>query len=221
MVSRKILIVEDDVVPALALKDFLEEDGYAVIHVVSGEEALEAYGKERPSLILLDVMLPGISGFEVIAKIRESDHILPVIMITGTEYDADSQVKGYGLGAVNYVWKPVIPQVLLAQINRLLHPPEMKRYNLNGYHITLHNQELGINDEIHTLRHWDIAVLSVLLQRQNEIITRKELLLSVWKDDAARLNNHLDSSISRIRTFLSHYPGIKIRKVYGGGYGIV
>jgi DNA-binding response OmpR family regulator len=79
----------------------------------------------------------------------------------------------------------------------------------------------GSDEETHALRHRDMQVLSVLLQRKNKMITRKELLHAVWNDDSARLNNSLDLSISRIRALLKHYPGIKIKKVYGGGYGIV
>ncbi|MDR1340059.1 MAG: response regulator transcription factor [Prevotellaceae bacterium] len=221
MVCPRILIVEDDAVLALVLKDFFEENDYEVIHVISGEEAVRAYKREHFSVVLLDVMLPGISGFEVMKKIREVNNSIPVIMMTGTEYGTDNQVKGYDLGAVNYVQKPIVPQVLLAQVKRLLNPPEMEKYNPGGYHITICNQEVRINNDTYTLHDREARVLSVLLRKQNEIVSRKDLLCSVWKNDHPSLNNYLDSSISKIRKVLDCYPGIKIKRVYGKGYGIM
>lgn len=220
MAVYRILIVEDDTNTAMMLKDFFEENNFEVIHVISGEEAVEIYEKKRPSLVLLDVVLPGINGFEVIEEIQKTDNSIPVIMMTGTECDVDSQIRGYNFGAINYTQKPVLPQVLLAQINKLLNPPEMKKYHLNGYSIIIRNQELRINDAVYTLKDRDIQLLSVLLQKPNEIISRKKLLLTVWKDDDISLNNHLDSSISRIKKVVANHPGVKIKRVYGVGYGI-
>jgi DNA-binding response OmpR family regulator len=220
MVCYKILIVEDDAVLASALKDFFEENDYKVVHVISGEEAVRAYKRTHFSIVLLDVILPGISGFEVMKEIRDVNNSIPVIMMTDTEYDADSQVKGYGLGAIHYVQKPVVPQVLLAQVKSLLNPPETEKYNPGGYHITVCNQEVRINNETYTLHDRDARILSVLLRKQNEIVSRHDLLCSVWKNDCPRLNNQLDSSISRIRKILESYPGIKIKRIYNKGYGI-
>jgi len=218
MVLYKILIVEDDAGLALPLKDFFEDNDFEVLHVISGEEAVEVYGSVRPSIVLLDIILPGISGFEVMEKIREMDNSIPIIMMTGTESDADSQMKGYGLGAVNYIQKPVIPRVLLAQIKSLLNPPDVKRYILGDYNITIRNRELSINNSVCTLKEKDIHVLSTLLRRQNEKVSRRELLLSVWKEEDSRLENLLDSSISRIKRVLKKYPNISIKSVYGEGY---
>jgi DNA-binding response OmpR family regulator len=221
MVCYKILIVEDDAVLGSVLKDFFEGNDYKVTHVISGEEAVRAFKGGHFSIILLDVMLPGMNGFEVMKKIRDVNNSIPVILMTGTEYDTDSQVKGYGLGAVNYVQKPVAPQVLLAQIKRLLNPPEMEKYNPGGYNITICNQEVRINNDTYTLHDREVRVLSVLLRKQNEIVSRRDLLCSVWKDDHPHLNNQLDSSISKLRKVLGRYSGIEIKRVYNGGYGIM
>jgi DNA-binding winged helix-turn-helix (wHTH) protein len=78
-----------------------------------------------------------------------------------------------------------------------------------------------MNDDTYTLHDREVWVLSVLLRKQNEIVSRHDLLCSVWKDDFSRLNNHIDSSISKIRKVLDRYPGIKIKCVYGKGYGII
>ena len=117
MEIHKILIVEDDLILGSTLKDYFEDNYFKVIHVALGKEAIDVYKNEKPSIVLLDVKLPDISGFEVIEEIRKTDTLTHVIMITGTECDIDSQVNGYHYGALNYLQKPVIPQVLLAQIN--------------------------------------------------------------------------------------------------------
>ena len=221
MVFYKILIVEDDTSLALPLKDFFEDHDFEVIHTVSGEEAVEAYGRERPSVVLLDVILPGIDGFEVLEKIQKIDNSIPVIMMTGTEYDEDNQERGYNLRAVSYMPKPVFPKAILSQIKNLLNPLETKRYIMGSHSITIQNNELCINGDIYTLNEKDIHVLSILLQKQKEVVSRENLLLSVWIDDNVRLHNHLDSSISRIRHILKKYSEVEIKSVYGIGYEII
>ena len=218
MIFHKILLVEDDKPLGLALKDFFEENDFKVIYVLSGEEAVDVYEKENPSLVLLDVKLPGMDGFEVIEKIRNIDNQTPVIMMTGTEYDQANQVKGYNLRAIYYLQKPVDPEVLLAQINMLLDPPETMKYRMGGYTIIIQNREIMINDDLYTLPQKDVLVLSLLLRKKNDTVSRKELLLSVWNNDKISNNNLLDSSISSIRRILKNYPGIEIKSVYGEGY---
>ena len=220
MVFHKILIVEDDTSLALSMKDYFEDNDFEVIHVVSGEEAVEVFEKKRPSIVLLDVQLPGIDGFEVLSKIKKMDNSIPVLMMTEAKYDADSQKRGYDLRADIYMPKPVFPESLLSKINNLLNPPETKIYLLGNYRITIQNNELSINDEICTLKENDIQVLSVLLLKQNTIVLRKDLLLSVWKSDDMRFENQLDSSISRIKKSLKKYPDIIIKNIYGKGYSI-
>lgn len=118
----KILLVEDDVVLATVLKEFFMTDElFAVSHAADGEEAISLYNEEHPHLIVLDVVLPKKSGFEVIAEIRAKDYLIPILMMTGTELEPKSIIKGYELGAFNYIMKPVLPQALLAQIKTLLH----------------------------------------------------------------------------------------------------
>ena len=220
MVLYTILIVEDDPVLASVLECFFKENDFEVIHVVSGEEAIKVYEKKRPSLVLLDVILPGINGFEVMKKMLQIDNNIPVIIMTGTEISANSQIKGYNLGVVNYIQKPVFPQVLLAQIKNLLNPPEIRRFILNGNRITIKNEELQINDSNYTLKEKDINVLSVLLQKQHEMVSRKDIMLSVWGRSKANLNNHLDLSIHRLKKILSNHPEIKIENKYALGYRI-
>ena len=116
--------------------------------------------------------------------------------------------------------KPVFPKALLSYINNLLDPPETKRHILGRYSIVIQNNELCVNNETYTLKETDIHVLSILLLKQKEVVSRENLLLSVWKSNDVILNNHLDSSISRIRHILKKYPEVEIKSVYGIGYEI-
>lgn len=216
---NKILIIEDDKELALALKDFFEENALQVWHAASGEEGLTLYYTEKPDLIVLDVMLPHKSGFDVIAEIRDKDVNLPIIMMTGTEFDENSQMKGYKHRTNNYIKKPILPQVLLAQIQSILFVPyDLIQYQIGEMTIRVHGQYIEVNGKSHPLRDKDIQVLSLLLQRKNQVVARTFILKQIWRDDHPNNNNLLDAAMSRIRKLLKEYPAIQINTVYGGGY---
>lgn len=216
----RILLVEDDKLLATVLKDFFEAGGvFRVLHAADGEEAIALYEKECPHLLLLDIVLPKKNGFEVIAEIQKSNSYMPIILMTGTEVRTESEVKGYQLGAVNYLKKPVIPQAVLAQIETLLHLSHgVESYTVGNYHITVQSQLVKINDVPFKLREKDIQVLSVLLGNQNSVVTRSHILRMVWQGDRYEMNNALDSAVSRIRKALHPYPGVIIEPIYAEGY---
>lgn len=219
---NKVLIIEDDKELALTLKDFFEENALRVWHAASGEEGLTLYYKEKPDLIVLDVMLPHKSGFDVIAEIRDKDINLPVIMMTGTEFDEESQIKGFGYHASSYIKKPIIPQVLLAQIkSKLFFPDDLVRYEIGGMTIRIQAQHIEFNENSHQMREKDIHLLHLLLQRKSQVVYRDFLLKQIWGDDHPDNNGLLDSAMSRIRKLLREYPSIKIDTVYGGGYMLI
>lgn len=215
----KVLLVEDDLGLATVLRDFFEENTLNILHAEDGETALILYEKEHPHLILLDVILPGMDGFEVISEIRKKDFYIPIILMTGTEVQPESEIKGYQLGAINYLRKPVLPMVVLALIERLLNRSyATEHYTIGNYHLTLQNQLVKINETSFQLREKDLMVLSLLLKHQNTIVSRQYLLQAVWQNDAYDKNNGLDSAISRIRKAFRPFPEISIKGIYGEGY---
>ncbi|PRD46118.1 response regulator transcription factor [Sphingobacterium haloxyli] len=217
--QNKILIIEDDRELALALKDFFEENALQVWHAASGEEGLTLYYTVKPDLIVLDVMLPLKSGFDVITEIRDKDINLPIIMMTGSEYDENSQVKGFTHGAINYLQKPILPQVLLAQIKNILTvPQDLTQYQIGGITIRIHAQYAEFNTKSRQLREKDIQLLNLLLQRKHQVVYRPFILKQIWRDDHPDKNNLLDGAISRIRSLLKEFPSICIKTVYGEGY---
>ena len=219
--KNSILLVEDDDVLGETLKDFFEANELSVAWAQDGNTGLKLFKSFNPQLILLDVILPGKDGFEVIAEIRKTNTTIPIILMTGTQFDASDQIKGFNLGAVSYLKKPVLPQVVLAQINQLLSRISTRRFKLGNLDITVADQLVTVNDTEIILRDKESKLLLALLNSQHEVISRNEILQFVWGDNCYRLNNILDSTISRLKKNLIVIPGIKIVNVYGNGYKLI
>lgn len=218
--SNEILIVEDDLLLGDTLKDFFECNGLSVHWTKDGEAGLKYYTENHPDLILLDVILPGINGLEVIAEIRKTNTIIPIILMTGTEFDEKSQIKGYQLGAVNYLKKPILPQVILAQILNLIQPTTVNKYSFKNLEISINNQLLSINNVEIQLREKEEQLLVFFLNNCNRIQSRNDILFCLWKENLPNRNNQLDSLISRLKKTLKPFHEISIKKIYGMGYGL-
>ncbi|SEK19707.1 response regulator transcription factor [Parapedobacter koreensis] len=216
---NKILLIEDDWGLATTLRDFFEDNGLEVRHAATGDEGLSLYREQSPDLIVLDIVLPRKNGFEVISEIRDTDLKIPIVLMTGTEVSPESQIKGYRLGAINYMQKPILPQALLSLIQNILSLPiDLKQFHLEGHRIRIHSQAVDIDAETYTLRDKDAILLELLLRRKNQIVARSTLLKQIWYDDHPDRNNLLDGAILRIRRVLSSYPTLQIKTVYGEGY---
>jgi len=216
--KNRILLVEDDDVLGETLKDFFEINGLSVAWAQDGNTGLNLYNSFDPEIILLDVILPGKDGFEVITEIRKTNTTIPILIMTGTQFDSNDQIRGYKLGAVNYLKKPVIPQVVLAQINNLIRRSSAISFKLDQLDITIDNQLIKINNTQFKLRDNESKLFLLLLNNQHNIISRDNILQSVWRDNSFHLNNILDLTISRLKKKLIAFPTIKIESVYGNGY---
>lgn len=216
--KNKILIVEDDDVLGETLKDFFESNELSVAWAQDGNTGIKLFKSFIPQLILLDVIMPGKDGFEVVAEIRKTNTTIPIIFMTGTQFDAPDQIKGYNLGAVSYLRKPVIPQVVLAQINNLLRHISTQSFKLEQLDITIDNQLITINDTQIILRDKEAKLLLLLLNNQHKLISREDIQQFVWGNNFHNLNNILDSAISHLKKSLIAFPTIKIISVYGSGY---
>jgi len=219
--KNRILIVEDDEVLGETLKDFFEANELSVAWAQDGNAGLKLFKSFNPQLILLDVILPGKDGFDVITEIRTTNTTIPIILMTGTQFDAPDQIKGYNLGAVNYLRKPVLPQVVLAQINNLLNNISTRRFKLGNLEITIDDQLVIVNDTEIILRDKESKLLLLLLNNQHKVFSREDILQSIWSDNSYRLNNILDSTISHLKKSLIVIPSLKIVNVYGNGYKLI
>jgi len=215
--KKKILLIEDDVFLGQTLQDFFTCNDLSVTWAKDGNSGLRLYKTFHPDLILLDVALPDIDGFEVMTAIQKTDTSTPIILMTGTEFSCEQQIRGYQLGAVNYLKKPVIPQIVLAQINKLIFPPQVKRYAFNNMNISIDNQVVTIDNQEIVLKVKEAKLLTILLENKDCVLSREDILMAIWKDDNYALNNNLDSNLSGLRKSLQPFPGLKILTIYGGG----
>ncbi len=217
--ASRLMIVEDDATLASGLARALQNEGYEVTQVDTGESALDALDSARFDLLLLDIGLPGIDGFEVLRRLRAAGQSLPVLVLTARDA-VDDRVRGLDLGADDYMPKPFALPELAARVRalgrrgraqsgpKILHGPLMldttaRRAFLNGEPIDM------------AAREW--SVLEVLLGRVEKIVSKESIIDAVagFGDDLSP--NAIEVYVSRLRAKLEP-AGIRIRTVRGFGY---
>lgn len=209
--NSKILVVEDEKPIADILKFNLENEGYDVLVVHDGNEAIEVALKEKPDLILLDLMLPGKDGYEVCREIRKTE-TMPIIMLTAKDDEID-KVLGLELGADDYVTKPFSNRELLARVKANLRrygtetaAPEVRvrrigplELNLSAYAVTKRGRPVE-------LTHREFELLAYLSQRPGQVVTREKLLQDVWGYDYFGDIRTVDVTIRRLREKIEDDP---------------
>lgn len=217
-----VLIVEDDTAIRRGLADNLEHEGYEAIPVGDAEEALEVIAREGPDLILLDLMLPGMSGFEFCSRMRDQGDQTPIIVVSARSEEAD-RIRGLDLGADDYITKPFSIQELMARVRAAL-----RRSPLSSHHrvrfddiiIDFKRYEVIRGEELVPMTRKEFGVLQVLIERGGEVVTRDELLDEVWGIDAFPTTRTVDNHIATIRSKLEPDPSEPryILTVHGVGY---
>ncbi len=184
-VNRRILIVEDESRMARFIRLNLEHDGFQVFEAVRGREAIRRAREEFPDLILLDVMLPDIDGFEVLSRIREESDV-PVIMLTA-KGEEDDRVRGLELGADDYVPKPFSPRELVSRVRAVLRRSEIVRGSSRGpieiderLKIDFDRREVWVDGELVKLRPPEYRLLYHLVQNAGWVLTHDQILTKVW-----------------------------------------
>ena len=179
-----ILVVDDEKRMVRFIRLNLEQDGFQVISANNGTEALEQVRTRLPNLILLDVMMPDIDGFEVLKKIREASSV-PVIMLTA-KGEEDDRVKGLELGADDYVTKPFSPRELVSRVKAVLRRTESVSESTNVIEIDdwlkldFYRREIWVNGELIQLRPTEYRLLYHLVQNAGWVVTHDQLLTKVW-----------------------------------------
>lgn len=215
----RILVVEDDAPLARSIMSLLRAAGHAVDHVATGRDALLVIAGEPYSLILLDVGLPDLDGFEVLARLRRGGERVPVLMLTARDA-LDDRVRGLDLGADDYLRKPFAPEELEARIRALGRrrggdpTPEIA---LGALTINRSTGEAKIAGRRLDLRRREWAVLDALAARAGQIVAREILLGEVFEFDAPVGPNAIEVHITRLRAKLAP-DGPEIRTVRGVGY---
>jgi len=221
----RILIVEDDASLASGIAQILQGDGHAVDTMKSGEQALLATGLEHFGLVILDIGLPGIDGFEVLRKLRSTDHRLPVLVLTARDQIED-RVHGLELGADDYMVKPFAMPELVARVRALL------RRSTGGAPVSVAALELGgvrfdflaLTAESRRgpveLTGHDILVLKVLAERRGEIVPRIDIVEEVSGLDSEATLRKVDNHVVALRRAIGDDPRRPrfIHTVRGSGY---
>ncbi len=205
MAQTKILVVEDDAPIRRGLCDALRYAGYAVEECPTGDEALAAACAASPDLLLLDVVLPGKNGFEILRELRGSHPQLPVIMLTARGAEED-RVRGLKLGADDYVVKPFSATELLARVEAVLRrsaerPSDLRELQLadRTVHLELGRVSLA-NGDGHRLSDLETRLLRYLAVNRGRPIDRKELLQRVWGGNAREMETRaVDMHVRRLR----------------------
>ena len=227
MSTKTILVVEDNQTLLLGLKDNLELDGYEVLTADTGELGLARAVQNRPDGIILDLMLPGLSGFDVCRSLRERGIQSPVLMLSARGHETD-KMRGLELGADDYVTKPFSIVELLARVRAMLRranptPTTLETYNIGDLELDFRLMRARRRNRPVALSGLEFEVLRYLILRRGEIVSREKLLQDVWGYDTPPVTRSVDNVIARLRQKLEPQPQTPdhIITVHGIGYRFV
>lgn len=220
-----ILLVEDEVSLAMIVKDALEEEGYEVAIARDGLEGLEQYFREHPALIIADVMMPEVDGFEMVRRIRRMDKEVPVLFLSARS-SVDDIVFGFGLGANDYLRKPFSLRELIARVKALTvkslsEPVAVIYHELGLYTFYPSTQTLQIGGEEIELSFRESEFLRLLCESGTLPVDTKDILLQLWGNDSFYNTRSLHVFITKLRHKLEKDPRIKILNVRGIGYKLI
>ncbi|HEY2382766.1 MAG TPA: response regulator transcription factor [Terriglobia bacterium] len=221
---NKVLVVEDDAAILRGLADNLAHEGYEVVTAVNGETGYNLQKSERPDLIILDLMLPRMSGLELCRKLRGEGVQTPILMLTARSEESD-RVIGLDLGADDYVTKPFSLRELMARVRALLRriqaavdlPNELQ---FGDVEVDFRRYVAIRAGKLVEMTRKEFATLRILAARAGEVVTREQLLNEVWGYEAYPVSRTVDNHIAGLRAKLEKDPArpAHIRTVHGVGY---
>ncbi|MDO4911693.1 MAG: response regulator transcription factor [Corynebacterium sp.] len=223
----RVLVVEDEESLALPLAFLLKKQGYSVDIAPDGPTALELFHSTNPDIILLDVMLPGMSGLKVCREIRKESSV-PVIMVTAKDSEVD-KISGFELGVDDYVTKPYSARELMARMNAVLRrsaishdSPTAGNHIIDGGRIKIDRlrRVVEVDEEDIDLPNKEYQLLEFLMKHMGEAMQRKEIITAIWGGDYVGDTKTLDVHIKRLRNKLELDPKkpTVIHTVRGVGY---
>ena len=222
-----VLVVEDEPQMRSMLTDNLEFEGYRVTAVASGEEALQAVGGRHYALLLLDVMLPGMSGFEVCQQLRARELHMPIVVLTARTHEED-RIRGLDLGADDYVSKPFSVSELLARVRALVrrdkwHAPSNTEFAVGDIVVKPRQRLVLRKGRRVALSAREFELLRYLFAHRNEVVSREQLLRDVWGYHHLAVTRTVDNYVAKLRTHIEarpHEPKFLIT-VHGSGYQLL
>lgn len=224
MSKEKILVVDDDVNICELLRLYIERDDYQVVIANDGEQAVELFNREQPDLVLLDIMLPKMDGWQVCKEIRKTSN-RPIIMLTakGELFD---KILGLELGADDYIIKPFEAKEVIARIHAVLRrtgtneeKEKVKEINWDKLSINLTNYELRVDGKYIDTPPKEMELLYYLASNPNKVFTRDQLLDKVWGFDYYGDSRTVDVHIKRLREKINGVSNQwSLKTVWGVGY---
>ncbi len=230
--AGRVLIIEDDSKIRMLLKEYLEGNGFQVLTLADGNNAIEHIVSELPDIVILDIMLPGKDGLEVLKEIRQKNSV-PVIMLTAKGEDAD-RIVGLELGADDYLPKPFNPRELLARLKAVMRrtfqerdteaePEPDNTVTAGGIVLNRAKQSVILEDEEIELSSTEYKILEVLMTNPNIILNRDQIMNYARGREFMAFDRSIDVHISKLRSKLERNPRSpkRIKTIWGSGYMFV
>lgn len=233
MEKIKVLLVEDEQSLAMIMKDTMEPTGMSVTLAADGEEGLRAFFADKPDVLVTDVMMPRMDGFEMVRRIREHDKLTPVLFLTARS-SVNDVVDGFKMGGDDYLKKPFSLQEFMARVSRLAERQQLYRQSsssepedddhwtgIGTYRLNPVTQQLAWQEHVEELSHREAELLRMLAEHVNDVVESHDILLALWGDDTLFNGRSLQVFITKLRHRLEHDPQLRIVNVRGIGYKLI
>ena len=224
-IKPKILLVEDDPNLSLVLQDYLEMLNYDITLCRNGKEGLHVFRTSQFDMCILDIMMPVMDGFTLAEEIKKINEAIPIVFLTARSMKED-RIRGFHLGCDDYIMKPFSTEELSLRIQAILKrsmaqasvKEEEPLYQIGRYVFDHKNMILGLDEEERVLTRKENALLKLLYENRNHLLTREIALKSVWGDDDYFIGRSMDVFIAKLRKYLKDDPSINITNVHGTGF---
>ena len=226
MKKYRILYAEDDETLAFLTKDSLLQHHYEVDHFANGEKCLKAFTKTTYDVCVLDVMMPGMDGFELAEAIRKINHEVPIIFLSAKTLKED-KLKGLRLGADDYLVKPFSMEELVLKIEIFITRSKKntitskKIFTAGNFQFDPGNFSLQKDDKQIELTQREAELLQYFLEHKNEVLKREQILTAIWGQDDYFFGRSLDVFVSRLRKIFAGDENVKIENLHGIGFKMV
>ena len=222
--NELILLVDDEPSIIQLSRMYLEREGFRIESVNDGESALALVGREHPALVVLDVMLPKLDGFEVCRRLRAINEPTAILMLTARDEDID-KILGLELGADDYLTKPFNPRELVARVKAILRRSERKvddsaPVNLGDLTIDPARREVRVDSQSLDLRAQEFDLLLALVNHRGLVLSREQILQKAWGFDFYGQTRTVDVHVAHLRRKLEP-SNVKIETVTGVGYKLI
>ena len=225
--SKHILVVEDDLSILMGLEDNLITEGYEVSTATNGIDGLKLATEKKFDLLILDIMLPGMNGFEICKKIKKEKPLFPIIMLTARSSEMD-KIAGLDYGADDYITKPFSLSELLARIRAVLRRAypvnkELEKFAFGNVEIDFKKMDAFVNGKEIRLSKREFSILEYFIQHEGEVVHRHDILNEVWGYDKTPSTRTVDNFILDIRKKIEKTPSNPkyIVSVSGVGYKFI